>query len=69
MEKFKLGEKVQINQQGELLTSNLHLMGKELTVVNFVNTGLISQPVFVVVSCNGKEEEISPEFITVITGI
>jgi len=62
MEKFKTGQKVTLDKE-VVLISFLHLVGKELTVVKYIATGLISQPFYVVVEFNGEEIEINPVYL------
>lgn len=67
---FKLGQKLQLNKNGELLMSNQHLLGKELEVTGLEATGLISQPYFVVITTDYENfESINPDFVTLITGV
>jgi len=45
------------------LVSFFALKGKELLVEGLVDTGLISQPNFLIVSFNGKRREINPSYL------
>jgi hypothetical protein len=65
MEKLEKGQKVELDK-GVVLISFLHLVGKELTVVKYIPTGLISQPFHVVVEFDGEEIEINQVYLNKI---
>lgn len=60
----KVGQIVRIINERNALISNQHLYGKEFKVVGLENTGLISQPSFLIVEDeSGTRHSINPDFV------